>query len=124
MSGEVEHGRDLAMLAHVDVGREEVDRRRGGLPDIEDVVGRAAARVGEGVLRIDRVSQRRVDVHRQGVHGLPRRRHLLDEAADVPGVEELVGVRSKHLGPAPRSAAHRLHEVGGDRPPKQTLGGR
>jgi hypothetical protein len=107
---------DIGALAHVDVGRDGVDRRRGGLPDVQHVPGRPARRIGERVLVVEGIAQGGVDVHRQRQLALAGRGDLVDEPADRPGMEELVGVLAEHLAPGSRLLAHGLDQRAGTGP--------
>ncbi len=119
----VEHLLVVARLRLVDVGPDQVDRRRRRLPHVEHVMGRTAAGEGQRVLRAERVAQRRIGVHRQRVLGLAGFSHLVDEAGGVPGLEHLVGVAAEGLAPGSADVAG-AGEFGRNLPREQRLGRR
>jgi hypothetical protein len=51
-----------------------------------------------------------------GSSRLPAAGDLVDEPADRPGVEELVGVLAEHLAPGSRLLAHGLDQLAGTGP--------
>ncbi len=85
--------------------------RAGRLPHIQHVVGGSTAGVLAGLARIERATQRSIDVHRQRILGLAGLRYLVDVAADRPRVEDLVGIGTEHLRPGARLLVHPFDQL-------------
>jgi len=119
-------------VGQIDVRSQQVNGRRGRLPDRDHIVGGAAALIRRRSRRIERIAQRRVDVQRQRIDRLASRRNVPDVPGDRPRVEILVGVVAENLLPGPLltdGLVERLEHLGLEqlrrhRPVKFLLGGR
>ncbi len=109
------------VVAVVDVGRDERDVRRRGLPDLDHVPVRTAARAILGAFFLERIAERGVGVHRQVELGLAGGGDLVDIARGVPGVERLVGFPAVDLRPG-SALAGLARECGRDRLGEQPVG--
>ena len=94
------------------------------LPHREHLMRRAARRIGLGILRLEGIVERGVDIHRQRQLRLAHHRHRIDIACDRPGVELFVGVGAEHLAPGAGMHAHPPHDVGGHGRSECLVGGR
>ncbi len=107
---------NLGVVVHVDVRRQDVDRRRRRLPQGQHVVGGTTALVAAGRSRGDGIAERGVRIKRQRILRLSCRGDLADVAGHGPGMEVLVGVVAEHLFPAGGRGAgllvHRGQHVG------------
>ena len=82
----------------------------------------AAAFVGAGRTRGQRIAQGGVDIHRQRILRLAGGGHPADVMRDGPGVEIFVGVGAEHLrpvSPGGRARPHRLQQFRRHRPGEQ-----
>ena len=96
---EFQHLQICGGIVLVNVGRQNIQRGRRDFPDGEHIVGGAAALVGAGSARQERVAQRRVGVQRQRINGLARGGHLPYIFRHRPGVEENLGFGTKGFLP-------------------------
>ncbi len=108
--------RELAGVAGkvvgVEIGRDHVELRLSGPPNVQHAGHGAAA--GETPCRGPAVVEPGVGVHGDGILGFARRRHRVDEPRVVPGLEDAVrpAVFSEDLGPrAGRAEARRLPDL-------------
>ena len=103
---------DAGEAREVDVGRDEIDRRRAGPPFLRQVRQRPPAGV---VARLHaRPPLRTVDEQRQRVLGLARRGDRFDVARVVPGGEALLGLGAERLGPRQPARVERLRDRFGE----------
>ena len=90
------------VIAEIDIGGNHVDMRRRRFPDMDDIVGRAAAGILAGFTRVIRIAQGDIHIHGQWIFRLARCGNLVHIAADMPGVEKFIGIATEHVAPVTR----------------------
>ena len=116
----------LLGAGQIDVGREDIDGGRFGLPDGNGVVSGATTLVGDGHLGSERIVEGVIDVERQGIRGLAGCGNRSDVFGDGPGMEVDLGLGAEDGIPigAGRGIglAHGLEDLGRDRAIKELVG--
>src|ERR1035441_9189800 len=102
----------------VEIWREDIDRRRGCLPDCDVGLLRSAgwiflasARAIAVFQRVDGISKPHVAVHGERILGLARSRHFVDVVCGGIRSEALVRVRAKRRDPVPGPEVERAGKV-------------
>ena len=124
---QLQHFAVVGAVVLINVRRQHVEGRGGGLPDAKYVVSRPAAFVRAGGPGVNRIAQRGIGIHRQGIFLLAGGRHLPHEARDGPGVKVLVGVGAEYRRPVAAGGgghAEGLEQFAGHGPGEDFLGRR